>query len=87
MDHKLQIVTDYNAGLTIKEICKRYKISHMTVYRALKTIVETEEMCSVCRKRDETVHKIICGYQKIATGEEIVEVICDHCEQEHLLNV
>lgn len=42
-EEKVQIVTDYNAGIPVSEICKRYEISHMTVYRTLKTMVEKED--------------------------------------------
>lgn len=42
-EQKAQITTDYNAGMPVSEICERYKISHMTVYRALKTIIQGEE--------------------------------------------
>lgn len=35
-DQLLRVVTDYNAGLSIKDITKRYAISRQTLYRWLK---------------------------------------------------
>lgn len=91
VEEKISITTDYNAGMSQQDICKKYNISRMSIYRALHTMVKEEEekvKCGVCGKvDDETVKERICGYLLEVKNEQQKETICDDCEQDHLLKV
>jgi anaerobic ribonucleoside-triphosphate reductase len=43
--------------------------------------------CPFCGKKDETVRERECGYQREVNDEEVLEIICDECEQEHLWDI
>lgn len=40
MDEKVRIVTDYNAGMSLADIMKRYEISQNTIYRTLRSMAK-----------------------------------------------
>lgn len=40
IEDKINIVTDYNAGMKMKDIAARYKVSVNTIYRTLRTMVK-----------------------------------------------
>ena len=42
-EEKMRIVTDYNAGMKMRDICNFYAVSRVTVYRVLRTIVKEKE--------------------------------------------
>ncbi len=42
-EEKVRIATDYNAGMPTRDICNRYSVSRMTIYRTLKAMAKKEE--------------------------------------------
>ena len=54
----------------------------------IKEINETERYtCEYCGKATPDVRKRLCGYSQEIHGTDVVEVICDDCEHEHLINI
>jgi len=45
------------------------------------------QKCSSCGKQDETVVARECGYSKEINDESVIEIICDACEHEHLMDI
>jgi len=43
--------------------------------------------CKECGKKDKTVKRRLCGYSRELYNEDVIEVICDDCEYEHLLDI
>lgn len=62
------------------------KMEYLKGYIAALEATKEEKylQCEKCGKRDETVQKIECGYQREINNEHVFEVICDDCEQKHL---
>ena len=60
----------------------------MTAHDHRTTDEEKEELtCSVCGKQGKTVSIRICGYIQEIHEREVLEVICDACEHEHLMDI
>lgn len=43
--------------------------------------------CTECGKQDETVRERACGYDEDVNNRIVMEVICDACENEHLMDI
>lgn len=44
-------------------------------------------ICQGCGKQDETVREIECGYVRELFDESVLEIICDECEYQHLMDI
>lgn len=44
-------------------------------------------ICQFCGKQDETVQEIECGYVRELYNESSLEIICDECEYEHIMDI
>lgn len=42
-----------------------------------------DNVCQVCGKSDDTVYERACGYSMDINGTEVLEMICDDCEEQH----
>ncbi len=51
--------------------------------------MEKEKLkCSSCGKEDETVSLRACGYQADVNNDpNVMEIICDACEHEHVMDI
>lgn len=43
--------------------------------------------CENCGKSDETVDEIYCGFELDVNNDKVVEVICEACEYQHLMDI
>ena len=43
-DRRIRLATDYNSGMPIKDIMKRYNVSESTVHNILNELVTDEEI-------------------------------------------
>jgi hypothetical protein len=49
--------------------------------------IEEYKVCQVCHQAKPDVRERACGYSADINGTEVMEVICDSCEQEHLNDI
>lgn len=43
--------------------------------------------CSSCGKENETVKERKCGYMDEIHDKKVLEIVCDKCENEHLMDI
>lgn len=43
--------------------------------------------CKECGKKDSTVHRRACGYHLDVNNKTVMEVVCNACEYEHLMDI
>lgn len=46
------------------------------------------EKCSSCEKRNQTVRQRNCGYHSdVNNNPNYLEIVCDSCEEQHVLDI
>lgn len=43
--------------------------------------------CDDCEKEKPDVSERFCGYSEEINGTQVLEVVCDECEHEHLMDI